>query len=127
MKRLRRRTRNRVISICCTLVILLGGVFVVTGINKASYDGNVHAELLGDAINYGIVAEKVTQWEHLGTNFATKQYSWLDAFWLTESYFTQNQYNKGQAGVTLITHVDRSKPMSRQSYVRVKGDGVKPP
>ncbi|MEE3467027.1 MAG: collagen-binding domain-containing protein [Eubacterium sp.] len=75
MKRLRRRTRNRIISASCTLAVLALGVFIITAISKAGNDSEFD-RFVGDAAEFGIVAQDSMQevFTHSASNFATKEY-----------------------------------------------------
>ena len=76
MKRMRRRTRNRLISVSCTLAVLALGVFIVTAITKA---GNSEFDqfVSSDAVRYGIVAEEsmLEDYKHSDAAFITKSYT----------------------------------------------------
>ena len=83
MKRIRRRVRNRIVGTTLTFLILLVGVIAVTGINKAgnniaNYD--VQEDLLGNAVNYGIVTEWLNQGYHFDSNFAAKYFTGTHAW-----------------------------------------------
>ncbi len=97
MKKIRRRTRNRIVGVCSTLAVLLLGVVLVTTINFAG-NGDFHKELLGDAENYGIVADSIHQTSHMDTNFATNYYT-------NTSNFTVGQYTFGNPLITIATRV----------------------
>ena len=103
MKRIRRRTRNRILGVSSTLLVLMFGLFIVTVINKA--DSSVQKELLGSAYDYGIVADSLNQWYHMDTNFATNNYSFSEYDGMYQR-FNATHYNFGDPGDVIATHVD---------------------
>ncbi len=101
MKKMRRRTRNRIIGICSTLVVLVLGVFIVSAVNLANDD--VQSRLLGeDAYKYGIVTNSLAQWYHVDTNFATKEYSYVNGGF----DFRTSQYTDGVDEPVIATKVN---------------------
>ena len=75
MKRIRRRTRNKIIGAVSTLSVLVLGVIMVTVFTKA--DGTEFDKfVVGDAQNYGIIAYQSMEedYEHSASNFATLDY-----------------------------------------------------
>ncbi len=115
MKKIRRRTRNRIIGVGSTLVVLVLGIMLVTGMIKADYSSKqFHDDLMGEAKEYGLVADSIHQWYyHMGTNFATNKYS-TSGFWdngkLIPQTFTTGQYSSGGYSDTIAVKVaDGSK------------------
>ena len=100
MKRIRRRTRNKIISVLSVIFVLTFGILLVTGINKAGND--VQKTLLGkEAYEYGIVTNKLQQWYHLDTNFATKEYEYVNGGF----DFRVSAYTDGMPGEVIATSV----------------------
>ncbi len=93
MKRIRRRTRNRIIAVSSAFLVLAIGVILVTGINKAGYDA--HKQLLGEAEEYGIVADFIHQTSHIDSNFAANYYA-------STANFTVGKYMDGNPGKASI-------------------------
>ena len=100
MKRIRRRTRNKIISVLSVIFVLTFGILLVTGVNKAGND--VQKTLLGkEAYEYGIVTNKLQQWYHLDTNFATKEYEYVNGGF----DFRVSAYTDGMPGEVIATSV----------------------
>ena len=105
MKRIRRRVRNRIVGTTLTFLILLVGVIAVTGINKAgnniaNYD--VQEDLLGNAVNYGIVTEWLNQGYHFDSNFAAKYFTGTHAW---DGKFSIGTYTDGNPLDVIATKI----------------------
>lgn len=100
MKKIKRRTRNKIISILSIIFVLTLGILLVKSVNKAGND--VQKTLLGkEAYEYGIVTNKFQQWYHLDTNFATKEYEYVNGGF----DFRVSAYTDGMPGETIATLV----------------------
>ncbi|MEE3467026.1 MAG: LPXTG cell wall anchor domain-containing protein [Eubacterium sp.] len=108
MRRIRRRTRNRLIGVTSTLAVLMFGVFIVTAINKAGFDVDVHKTILGEAKNFGIVANEIHRTGHIDTNFATKDYYGGDGNNFTAGKYT-GKNTTDETGVSIAAHVEDGK------------------
>ena len=105
MKRIKRRVRNRVFGTVITFLILLFGVIMVSGVNKAgnnilNYD--VQADLLGNAQNYGIVTEWLNQGYHFDSNFAAKYFTATHEW---NGRFTVGTYTDGDPLEVIATKI----------------------
>lgn len=105
MKRIRRRVRNRITGTIIMVLILLFGVIMVSGLNKAgnnitNYD--VQADLLGDAVNYGIVTEWLNQGYHFDSNFAAKYFTATHEW---NGRFTVGTYTDGDPLEVIATKI----------------------
>ncbi len=74
MKRIRRRTRNRIIGISSTLVVLALGVLVVSSFIKAGYYDAIE-DFLGSDQEFGIYTNYLDQHGDIESNFAAGVYN----------------------------------------------------
>lgn len=75
MKRIRRRTRNKIVGVVSTLMILVLGIFLVTVINKAG-NNEFNQFVSKQAERYGIIAEEsiLEDYAHSDAAFITQTY-----------------------------------------------------
>ncbi|MBR1873947.1 MAG: LPXTG cell wall anchor domain-containing protein [Eubacterium sp.] len=80
MKRIRRRTRNKLIAVASTLAVLALGVFIVTSVNMAGNNSEFD-KFVGDAKEFGIVAQDSIEETYVDSesNFATRVYKGTNA------------------------------------------------
>ena len=122
MKRIRRRTRNRIIGVSSTLVVLVLGVMLVWGINRAgnvdpaNYD--VQTDLLGKAQNYGIVTEWLNQGYHFDSNFAAKYFTGTHA---CDGNFTVGKFTGGNPLDVIATRIGPPTNEDLQGYSQKVG------